>query len=77
MGCLPCQKARQRALAAASRGKVVQTVKAVSLGARIMAEKITGATQQDILERYADQLGVTVEELEAMRNAAQKPNRRA
>lgn len=49
MACAPCQKQRQRVMDNLRRGNAAGTVKALSLGAKMMAEKAAGV---DIAAKY-------------------------
>jgi hypothetical protein len=46
MGCVPCQQARQRVVAQASAGNLLGTVQAMTLGAKMMVEKMSGVDLQ-------------------------------
>ena len=67
MGCLPCQRARQRLKSQIRRGDVRGAINTVTLSARIMAMKASGLDPDDIAIRLGKELGLTEQETEDLR----------
>jgi len=64
MGCLPCQRARQKLKKQVRGGNIRGAINTVTLSARIMAMKASGLSPDEIAVRLGRELGLTDAEIE-------------